>query len=197
MEYRPYFYQEYAEQFILDNPEAGLLLDMGMGKTVVSLTAADKLLNDYFAVRKVLVIAPLKPAKETWLPEIKKWDHLQYLTASLVIGSKQSRVAALEQDADIYIINRENIVWLVDYYKSKWPFDMVIIDELSSFKSSKAQRFRALKKVRKYIKRLYTGQAECGNNFFVETETGRRRIDLRQVKRFMYKYESDRLFTAS
>ena len=76
----------------------------------------------------------------------KKWDHLQYLTASLVIGSKQSRVAALEQDADIYIINRENIVWLVDYYKSKWPFDMVIIDELSSFKSSKAQRFRALKK---------------------------------------------------
>ncbi len=154
MEYRPYFYQEYAEQFILDNPEAGLLLDMGMGKTVVSLTAADKLLNDYFAVRKVLVIAPLKPAKETWLPEIKKWDHLQYLTASLVIGSKQSRVAALEQDAYIYIINRENIVWLVDYYKSKWPFDMVIIDELSSFKSSKAQRFRALKKVRKYIKRI-------------------------------------------
>ena len=237
MEYRPYFYQEYAEQFILDNPEAGLLLDMGMGKTVVSLTAADKLLNDYFAVRKVLVIAPLKPAKETWLPEIKKWDHLQHLTTSLVIGSKQSRVAALEQDADIYIINRENIVWLVDYYKSKWPFDMVIIDELSSFKSSKAQRFRALKKVRKYIKRIvgltgtpspnglldlwpemylldegkalgrtltgyrdtyfYTRQAECGNNFFVETETGRRRIDLRQVKRFMYKYESDRLFTAS
>lgn len=125
-----------------------------MGKTVVSLTAADKLLNDYFAVRKILVIAPLKPAKETWLPEIKKWDHLQHLTASLIIGSKQKRIEALEQDADIYIINRENVVWLVDYYKSKWPFDMVIIDELSSFKSSKAQRFRALKKVRKYIRRI-------------------------------------------
>ncbi len=88
------FIRNMRNNLFLDNPEAGLLLDMGMGKTVVSLTAADKLLNDYFAVRKVLVIAPLKPAKETWLPEIKKWDHLQYLTASLVIGSKQSRVAA-------------------------------------------------------------------------------------------------------
>lgn len=157
MEYRPYFYQEYAEQFILDNPEAGLLLDMGMGKTVVSLTAADKLLNDYFAVRKVLVIAPLKPAKETWLPEIKKWDHLQYLTASLVIGSKQSRVAALEQDADIYIINRENVAWLTNELSSignAWDFDMVVIDELSSFKSSKSQRFKALKKYITLSKRV-------------------------------------------
>lgn len=157
MEYRPYFYQEYAEQFILDNPEAGLLLDMGMGKTVVSLTAADKLLNDYFAVRKVLVIAPLKPAKETWLPEIKKWDHLQYLTASLVIGSKQSRVAALEQDADIYIINRENVAWLTNELSSignAWNFDMVVIDELSSFKSSKSQRFKALKKYITLSKRV-------------------------------------------
>lgn len=157
MEYRPYYYQEYAEQFILDNPEAGLLLDMGMGKTVVSLTAADKLLNDYFAVRKVLVIAPLKPAKETWLPEIKKWDHLQHLTTSLVIGSKQSRVAALEQDADIYIINRENVAWLTNELSSignAWDFDMVVIDELSSFKSSKSQRFKALKKYITLSKRV-------------------------------------------
>lgn len=151
MEYRPYYYQSFAENFILDNPKAGLLLDMGMGKTAISLTAADKLLNDYFAVRKVLVIAPLKPAKETWLPEIRKWDHLKHLRPSLVLGSKEERIAALNRDADIYIINRENLVWLVDYFKAKWPFDMVIIDELSSFKSSKAQRFRALKKVRKYI----------------------------------------------
>jgi len=154
MEYKPYYYQRFAEQFILDNPEAGLLLDMGMGKTAVSLTAADKLLYDYFAVRKVLVIAPLKPAKETWPPEIQKWDHLKHLTLSMILGSAQERVAALNREADIYIINRENVVWLVDYYKAKWPFDMVIIDELSSFKSSKAQRFRALKKVRKYIKRI-------------------------------------------
>lgn len=154
MEYKPYYYQSFAEQFILDNPEAGLLLDMGMGKTAVSLSAAEKLLNDYFAVRKVLVIAPLKPAKETWLPEVEKWDHLKHLTVSMVIGSAQERIAGLSHDADIYIVNRENVVWLVDYYKTKWPFDMVIIDELSSFKSSKAQRFRALKKVRKYIRRV-------------------------------------------
>lgn len=154
MEYKPYYYQSFAEQFILDHPEAGLLLDMGMGKTAVSLTAADKLLYDYFAVRKVLVIAPLKPAKETWPPEIQKWDHLKHLTLSMILGSAQERIAALNREADIYIINRENVVWLVDYYKAKWPFDMVIIDELSSFKSSKAQRFRALKKVRKYIKRI-------------------------------------------
>lgn len=154
MEYKPYYYQSFAEQFILENPAAGLLLDMGMGKTAVSLTAADKLLNDYFLVRKVLVIAPLKPAKETWLPEVKKWDHLKHLTISLIIGTPQKRIDALTQDADIYIINRENVVWLVNYYKNKWPFDMVIIDELSSFKSSKAQRFRALKKVRKYISRI-------------------------------------------
>ena len=90
MEYKPYYYQDFAEKFILDNPEAGLLLDMGMGKTVTSLSAADKLLNDYFAVSKVLVIAPLKPAKETWPPEVKKWDHLKHLKLSLILGRRLS-----------------------------------------------------------------------------------------------------------
>lgn len=118
MEYKPYYYQDFAEKFILDNPEAGLLLDMGMGKTVTSLSAADKLLNDYFAVSKVLVIAPLKPAKETWPPEVKKWDHLKHLKLSLILGSKAERIAACEQEADIYIVNRENVVWLVDYFKA-------------------------------------------------------------------------------
>lgn len=154
MKYDAYYYQDFAEKFILDNPSAGLILDMGMGKTVISLTAAEKLLYDYFAVRKVLVIAPLRPAKETWTPEVEKWDHLKHLTVSSILGSLKDRIAALNRDADIYIVNRENVVWLVDYYKQKWPFDMVIIDELSSFKSSKAQRFRALKRVRKYIKRI-------------------------------------------
>lgn len=154
MEYRPYSYQAFAEDFILNNSAAGLLLDMGMGKTAISLTAADKLLFDYFAVRKVLVIAPLKPARETWVPEAEKWDHLKHLRFSLILGSREERVAACGRDADIYVVNRENVVWLVDYYRSRWPFDMVIIDELSSFKSSKAQRFRALKKVRKYITRI-------------------------------------------
>lgn len=109
---------------------------------------------DYFEVKKVLVIAPLRPSLETWPAEIRKWDHTSHIAFSVVIGSKQERISALEKDAEVYIINRENVVWLVEHYKKKWPFDMVVIDELSSFKSSKAQRFRALRKVRPYIKRI-------------------------------------------
>uniref|UniRef100_A0AAU8AXC5 Chromatin remodeling complex atpase n=1 Tax=Dulem virus 37 TaxID=3145755 RepID=A0AAU8AXC5_9CAUD len=154
MKFKPYAYQEYAENFILENEGAGLLLDMGMGKTVTTLTAVDELIRDRFEVRCVLVIAPLKPAAETWPVELMKWEHLEGLTYSLVLGSEKERTAALAVDADIYIINRENVVWLVNYYKKKWPFDMVVIDELSSFKSPKSQRFRALKRVRPMIKRL-------------------------------------------
>lgn len=154
MKYEPYYYQAFAEQFVLDNAEAGLFLDMGMGKTAITLTAVEKLLRDSFDVIKVLVIAPLKPAKETWPAEIKKWDHLKDLKASLVLGPEKERLSALHADADIYIVNRENVSWLVDHYRKRWPFDMVVIDELSSFKSSKAARFRDLRKVRKYIKRI-------------------------------------------
>lgn len=154
MKFKPYAYQEYAENFILENEGVGLLLDMGMGKTVTTLTAVDELIRDRFEVRCVLVIAPLKPAAETWPVELMKWEHLEGLTYSLVLGSEKERTAALAVDADIYIINRENVVWLVNYYKKKWPFDMVVIDELSSFKSPKSQRFRALKRVRPMIKRL-------------------------------------------
>ena len=126
-----------------------------LGKTAITLSACEKLLRDRFDLDRILVIAPLLPAKETWPAELKKWDHLKGLTYSLVIGSQQERITALRKDADFYIINREMVTWLVEYYKKRWPFDGVIIDELSSFKSPKAQRFRALKKVRKYIKRLY------------------------------------------
>lgn len=155
MEYIPEAYQEYAENYCLDRNAAGLFLDMGLGKTAITLSACEKLLRDSFDLDRILVIAPLLPAKETWPAELKKWDHLKGLTYSLVVGSQQERIAALQRDADFYIINREMVVWLVEYYKKRWPFDGVIIDELSSFKSPKAQRFRALKKVRKYIKRLY------------------------------------------
>mgnify|MGYP002624506323 FL=1 len=112
------------------------------------------MIRDRFELCRVLVIAPLKPAVETWPAEIEKWSHLEGLKYSLVIGSEKERIAALSEDADIYIINRENVVWLVNYYKKKWPFEMVVIDELSSFKSSKSQRFRALKRVRPMIKRV-------------------------------------------
>lgn len=154
MEYNPYPYQQFAIDFILERRYSCLLLDMGMGKTVISLTAVERLIYDYFRVKRVLIIAPLKPAKETWLPEVEKWDHLRHLQTVSLMGNPAQRIKALSQKGDLFIINRENVTWLVDYYhshKMKWDFDMVLIDELSSFKSSKSRRFRALKKVRPAI----------------------------------------------
>ncbi len=154
MKFEAKYYQSYCIKKIVEQKEIGLLLDMGMGKTAITLTAVEELMYDCFEVQKVLVIAPLRPAVETWPPEVKKWDHTKHMTVSVAIGTQEERLNALKKDADIYIINRENVKWLVDFYKKKWPFDMVVIDELSSFKSSKAQRFRALKRVRPYIKRI-------------------------------------------
>lgn len=154
MKFEAKYYQNYCINRILNQSALGLLLDMGMGKTAITLTAIEQLVYDYFSVRKVLVIAPLRPALETWPTEIEKWDHTKHMSYSVVIGTKQERLGALDRDADVYIINRENVQWLVDFYRKKWPFDMVVIDELSSFKSSKAQRFRALRKVRPYISRI-------------------------------------------
>lgn len=154
MKYQPYHYQAYATQWIIDKKKSALFLEMGMGKSVSTLTAILELMYDYFDVAKVLVIAPLRVASTTWEEEIEKWDHLKDLRISKVLGSEKQRVAALYKKADIYIINRENVTWLVERFDSDWPFDMVVIDELSSFKSSKAQRFKSLKKVRPFIKRM-------------------------------------------
>ncbi|WP_075979900.1 DEAD/DEAH box helicase [Bacillus massilinigeriensis] len=154
MIYQPYHYQAYATQWIIEKEKSALFLEMGMGKSVSTLTAILELLYDYFDVAKVLVIAPLRVASTTWEEEVEKWDHLHELRISKVLGSEKQRVAALYKKADIYIINRENVTWLVEHFDSDWPFDMVVIDELSSFKSSKAQRFKSLKKVRPFIKRL-------------------------------------------
>lgn len=154
MIYKPYHYQDYATQWIIDKKKSALFLEMGMGKSVSTLTAILELMYDYFDVAKVLVIAPLRVASTTWEEEVEKWDHLKELRISKVLGSEKQRVAALYKKADVYIINRENVTWLVERFDTDWPFDMVVIDELSSFKSSKAQRFKALKKVRPFIKRL-------------------------------------------
>lgn len=156
MKYTPHKYQEYAENRILEIPAVGLFLDMGLGKTVTTLTAIDKLMFDSFDVQKVLVIAPKRVAEDTWSREAEKWDHLQHLVISKVLGAEFHRRQALKADADIYVINRENVVWLVNYCKQiqEWPFDMVVIDELSSFKSNKAQRFKALKSVTPLINRI-------------------------------------------
>ncbi|MCY7923984.1 DEAD/DEAH box helicase [Bacillus spizizenii] len=154
MEFKPHQYQEHAIKHIIETEAAGLFLDMGMGKTVSTLTAVSDLLYDYFDVSKVLVIAPLRVAEDTWSRETEKWDHTSHLKVSKVLGPESSRIMALDTKADIYVINRENVEWLVNFYGKEWPFDMVVIDELSSFKSSKAKRFRALKKVRPFIKRI-------------------------------------------
>lgn len=154
MKFRPHQYQEYATQRILDTPYIALLLEMGLGKTVSTLTAIDLLLNDYFDANRVLVIAPLRVADDTWAREIEKWDHLQHLRISKVLGAAEIRRRALKTEADIYIINRENVEWLVSEYGSKWPFDTVVIDEFSSFKNHQSKRFRALRRVRPMIKRV-------------------------------------------
>jgi SNF2 family DNA or RNA helicase len=154
VKYIPHKYQEYATQRILDTPYIALLLEMGLGKTVLTLTAIDLLLNDYFEANRVLVIAPLRVAEDTWSREIEKWDHLRHLRISKVLGSVTQRRKALKADADIYVINRENVEWLVSELGTKWDFDTVVIDELSSFKNHQSKRFRALRRVRPMMKRV-------------------------------------------
>jgi len=148
VKYTPHSYQEYATKWIVEKEKSGLLMDMGLGKTVCTLTAIDELIHDYFDVIKVLVIAPLRVAEDTWTVEAEKWDHLKRLKISKVLGTEKDRIAALNNKAALYVINRENVVWLVKYFGKEWPFDMVVIDELSSFKSPKSQRFKALRKVK-------------------------------------------------
>lgn len=153
MQFKPHNYQSYAISHIMENPISGLFLDMGLGKTVSTLTAIDGLLLEG-EIEKVLVIAPKRVAEDTWSTEVEKWDHINHLRVSKILGTEKQRTAALYKDADIYVINRENVVWLVDKCFKNWNFDTVVIDELSSFKSSKSQRFRALKKVRPFFKRI-------------------------------------------
>lgn len=152
MKYSPHDYQVFAKEFIMSHPICCLMLDMGLGKTVISLSALCELLLDRFDIGKVLIIAPKRVAEDTWPKEIKKWRHLEELNFSLVMGNEKQRLKALNKKVFIYIINRENVVWLVENYK--WDFDTVVIDELSSFKSNRAQRFKALKAVRPKISRV-------------------------------------------
>ena len=165
MRYEPKPHQVKAEEFLRDHKRCCLFLDMGLGKTVVTLTRIKELLDD-FAVNRVLVIAPKRVAEDTWTREKEKWDHLSDLRVSKVLGSAKQRIRALETSADVYVTNRENVQWLVETVGTGWPFDMVVIDELSSFKSSQAKRWRCLKRVIKqsdYVIGL-TG-TPCGNGY--------------------------------
>ena len=154
MKYNPHDYQRYAAEFIITHPISALLLDMGLGKTSITLTAINDLLFDSFEVHKVLVVAPLRVARDTWSAEIEKWEHLKNLRYSVVIGTAQERISALSTPADIYIINRENIQWLVEESGLPFDFDMAVIDELSSFKNHQSKRFRAFMKSRPKLKRI-------------------------------------------
>lgn len=152
--YKPYPYQEYCHKAIIEKPYIGLWLDMGLGKTVITLTALQDLKFNYWAVNKVLIIAPKKVAEDTWQKEAQKWEHLRGLRVVGVLGSATQRESALAQNADVYVINRENTQWIVDYFSVRWPFDTVVLDESSSFKNHQAKRFRALRTVRPKINRL-------------------------------------------
>jgi SNF2 family DNA or RNA helicase len=154
MNYTPHGYQQHATEHIINNDGCGLLMDMGLGKTVATLTAINQLMFDDLEVSKVLVIAPKRVAEHTWINEKDKWDHLKHLRLSTVLGDERQRKETLKAKADIYVINRENVAWLISFYGGAFPFDMVVIDELSSFKSPKSVRFKALRMIRPKVKRI-------------------------------------------
>lgn len=154
MEFKPHAYQQYCIGRLLADPMLGLFLDMGLGKTVTTLTAIRTLKYDRFQVGRVLVVAPKKVAEATWQSEAAKWDHLRLLRMSTVLGSAAQRARALAVPADVYVINRENVVWLADFYRNAWPFDMVVLDESSSFKDRSTKRWKAMKSMRPHIRRM-------------------------------------------
>lgn len=154
MIFNPYPYQQYCIDSITYNRAVGLFLDMGLGKTVITLTAVHELRYNRWEVSKPLIIAPKKVAEATWTTEAAKWDHLKMMRIVPVLGTVQQRLRALATPADAYVINRENVQWLVEHFKNSWPFDMVILDESSSFKNPSSKRFKAMKLVRSRIKRI-------------------------------------------
>lgn len=154
MEFKPHGYQQYAIERVENDTRVGLFLDMGLGKTAITLTAINDLRFNWWAVCRVLVVAPKKVAEATWQAEAANWDHLQHMRIVSVLGSTQKRIRALNTPADIWVINRENVPWLVDYYRNAWPFDMVVLDESSSFKNPRSKRFKAMRRVLKYIRRI-------------------------------------------
>lgn len=189
MKYAPHNYQRYAADFIVTHPIAALLLDMGLGKTSITLTAINDLFFDSFEVHKVLVVAPLRVARDTWPAEIEKWEHLRDLHYSVAVGTEQERIAAFRTPADIYIINRENIQWLIEESGIPFDFDMVIIDELSSFKNHQSKRFKALMKVRHKIKRIVGLTGTPAGNGLMDLYAEFRLLDMgERLGRFIGQY---------
>ena len=192
MKFAPHDYQAYAINYIEAHPVAAVLLDMGLGKTVISLTAIADLLFDSFEAHRILVVAPLRVARNTWPGEIEKWEHLHHLTYSVVVGTPKERRAALMAGADITIINRENLQWLIEDSGFPFDYDMVVIDELSSFKNHKSKRFRALMKVRPKVKRLIGLTGTPSSNGLMDLWAEFKLLDMgKRLGRFITQYRGD------
>ena len=184
-------YQKYSIDYILDHPTSALFLDCGLGKTVIALSAIFDLTLDSFQIRKVLIIAPLRVARDTWPAEVEKWDHLQGLTYSVAVGTEVERKAALMQKAQVYLINRENVPWLIEGSGLPFDYDMVVIDELSSFKSHQAKRFKSLMKVRPGIRRVVGLTGTPSANGLMDLWAEFRLLDLGQrLGRFIGNYRN-------
>lgn len=187
MNFKPHNYQKYAVEYIKSHPVAAILLDMGLGKTVISLTAMADLLFDSFEVHKILVIGPLRVARDSWPMEVAKWEHLKHLTYAVAIGTPAERRAALERNADITIINRENVDWLVE--SGYFDFDMVVIDELSSFKNRTVKRFKALMKVRPKVNRIVGLTGTPSSNGLMDLWSEFRLLDMgERLGKFITRY---------
>lgn len=187
MNFKPHNYQKYAVEYIKSHPVAAILLDMGLGKTVISLTAMADLLFDSFEVHKILVIGPLRVARDSWPMEVAKWEHLKHLTYAVAIGTPAERRAALERNADITIINRENVDWLVE--SGYFDFDMVVIDELSSFKNHTVKRFKALMKVRPKVNRIVGLTGTPSSNGLMDLWSEFRLLDMgERLGKFITRY---------
>ena len=188
-----YDYQKFAIQYIIDHPIAAVLLDMGLGKTAITLTAIEELIHDRFEVRSALVVAPLRVARDTWPSEIEKWDHLKDLTFTVAVGNEKQRLTALKKSADIHIINRENVPWLIEKSGIPFDYDMIVIDELSSFKNHQAKRFRALMKVRPTITRIVGLTGTPSSNGLMDLWAEYRILDFgerlgRYISRYRHQY---------
>lgn len=191
MKFSPHDYQTYAINYILSHPIAAVLLDMGLGKTVITLTAIADLLFDSFEVHHVLVIAPLRVARDTWPNELQKWDHLRHLTWAVAVGTARERRAALMRAADITIINRENVPWMVEDSGLPLGFDMIVIDELSSFKNCQAKRFKTLMKVRPKVKRVVGLTGTPSSNGLMDLWAEFRLLDMgERLGRFITRYRA-------
>ena len=192
LSYEPHHYQRFATDFIERNPISAILLSMGLGKTVITLTAVNDLLYDYFDVGKVLVIAPLRVCTNVWKQETEKWAHLQGLKVSVAVGTEWERLAAFNIKADIYVINRENTQWLIEKSGVPFDFDMLVIDEISSFKNHQSKRFRSLMKVRPRVKRVVGLTGIPSSNGLVDLWAQFRLLDMGQrLGRFIGKYRTD------